>query len=66
MRILQKWAFHTPNAARRHSRRSRPKKCPPPPRYTSPAFTETTMHFDAHKPVIDDLQARILTIRDSL
>lgn len=25
-----------------------------------------TMHFDAHQPVIDDLEARILTIRDSL
>lgn len=25
-----------------------------------------TMHFDAHQGVIDDLEARILTIRDSL
>jgi len=24
------------------------------------------MHFDAHGPVIDDLEARITTIRDSL
>jgi len=24
------------------------------------------MHFDAHQPVIADLEARILTIRDSL
>jgi len=24
------------------------------------------MHFDAHQPIIDDLEARILTIRDSL
>jgi len=24
------------------------------------------MHFDAHQPVINDLEARILTIRDSL
>jgi len=24
------------------------------------------MHFDAHQPVIDDLEARITTIRDSL
>jgi len=24
------------------------------------------MHFDAHQPVIDDLEARIVTIRDSL
>ena len=24
------------------------------------------MHYDAHQPVIDDLEARILTIRDSL
>jgi len=27
---------------------------------------EDRMHFDAHQPVIDDLEARILTIRDSL
>ena len=25
-----------------------------------------TMHYDAHQPVIDDLEARITTIRDSL
>jgi len=24
------------------------------------------MHYDAHQPVINDLEARILTIRDSL
>jgi len=24
------------------------------------------MYYDAHQPVIDDLEARILTIRDSL
>ena len=24
------------------------------------------MHYDAHQPVIDDLEARIVTIRDSL
>jgi len=24
------------------------------------------MHFDAHQPVIDDLEARITAIRDSL
>ncbi len=24
------------------------------------------MHFDAHQPIINDLEARILTIRDSL
>jgi hypothetical protein len=28
--------------------------------YTAP------MHYDAHQPVINDLEARILTIRDSL
>jgi hypothetical protein len=28
--------------------------------------TMPRMHFDAHQPVIDDLKARILTIRDSL
>jgi len=24
------------------------------------------MHYDAHQPVIDDLEARIVTLRDSL
>ena len=24
------------------------------------------MHYDAHQPIIDDLEARITTIRDSL
>jgi len=24
------------------------------------------MHYDAHQPIINDLEARILTIRDSL
>jgi hypothetical protein len=24
------------------------------------------MHYDAHQPIIDDLEARIVTIRDSL
>lgn len=37
---------------------------PPPPTLRLPK--ETAMHFDAHQPVIDDLEARILTIRDSL
>jgi hypothetical protein len=27
---------------------------------------DRSMHFDAHQPVIDDLEARIMTIRDSL
>jgi hypothetical protein len=31
-----------------------------------PSDTMPTMHFDAHQPIIDDLEARILTIRDSL
>jgi len=26
----------------------------------------SAMHFETHQPVIDDLEARILTIRDSL
>ena len=26
----------------------------------------SSMHFDAHQPIIDDLEARIVTIRDSL
>ncbi|MFO0895495.1 MAG: hypothetical protein U0574_11150 [Phycisphaerales bacterium] len=30
------------------------------------AYTPALMHFDAHQPVIDDLEARILAIRDSL
>ena len=30
------------------------------PPYTPP------MHYDAHQPVLDDLKARITTIRDSL
>ena len=33
------------------------------PRHTKEPFA---MHFDAHQPVIDDLEARIVTIRDSL
>jgi hypothetical protein len=37
-------------ACRRHPRH----------RYTSP------MHFDAHQPVLDELEARITAIRDSL
>jgi hypothetical protein len=28
--------------------------------------SEAAMHYDAHQNVIDDLEARILTIRDSL
>ena len=33
----------------------------------TPRFvTLRPMHYDAHQPVIDDLEARILTIRDSL
>jgi hypothetical protein len=37
-------------------------------RLTLPIITtrEPPMHFDAHQPVINDLEARILTIRDSL
>ena len=31
-----------------------------------PSDTMPAMHFDAHQPIIDDLEARILTIRDSL
>ena len=39
--------------------------------YTLPGTSTTelgypTMHYDAHQPVLDDLEARILTIRDSL
>ena len=30
------------------------------------SYTLAVMHYDAHQPVIDDLEARILTIRDSL
>jgi hypothetical protein len=28
--------------------------------------TGATMHYDAHQPIINDLEARIVTIRDSL
>jgi hypothetical protein len=34
--------------------------------YPTQARYHGAMHFDAHQPVIDDLEARILTIRDSL
>ncbi len=39
---------------------------PPGPLAILPARRKESMHFDAHQPVIDDLEARILTIRDSL
>lgn len=60
--------LHALNAAERRFRRTAEQKdaAQPRPGYTSHASTETAMHYDAHKPVIDDLQARILTIRDSL
>ncbi len=32
----------------------------------SDSDTMPNMHFDAHQSIIDDLEARILTIRDSL
>jgi hypothetical protein len=32
----------------------------------APRCYDRRMHFDAHQPVIDDLEARITTIRDSL
>lgn len=38
----------------------------PRPAYTPDLFKEAPMHFDAHQPVIDDLEARIMTLRDSL
>ena len=31
-----------------------------------PFLPTLAMHYDAHQPVIDDLEARITTIRDSL
>jgi len=31
-----------------------------------PSDTMPPMHFEAHQPIIVDLEARILTIRDSL
>jgi hypothetical protein len=46
---------------------------PPRPRPRDPGSTSlfsplhfASMHFDAHQPIINDLEARILTIRDSL
>jgi hypothetical protein len=35
-------------------------------RAACPHFPIAPMHYDAHQPVIDDLEARILTLRDSL
>ncbi len=37
-----------------------------PLNYTSPQASSPLMHYDAHQPIIDDLEARITTIRDSL
>ena len=37
-----------------------------PPAYQMGRYPTRPMHYDAHQPVIDDLEARILTIRDSL
>jgi hypothetical protein len=34
--------------------------------FASPAPYAPPMHYDAHQPVIADLEARISTIRDSL
>ena len=34
-------------------------------KFTTPT-TISPMHYDAHQPIITDLEARILTIRDSL
>lgn len=36
------------------------------PRGNAPRPYTRPMHFDAHQPVIDDLEARITAIRDSL
>jgi hypothetical protein len=33
---------------------------------TIPRYTPRPMHYDAHQPVIDELEARINTLRDSL
>jgi hypothetical protein len=33
---------------------------------STPVLCCRLMHFDAHQPIIDDLEARIVTIRDSL
>jgi hypothetical protein len=32
----------------------------------NPRYTSRPMHYDAHQPVIDELEARINTLRDSL
>lgn len=39
---------------------------PQPPTSAYAAFGACFMHFDAHQPVINDIEARIVTIRDSL
>lgn len=51
-----------PNRADRNARGPRLNSPPAALRGTP----EHLMHYDAHQPVIDDLEARILTIRDSL
>jgi hypothetical protein len=33
---------------------------------SSLCYSPRPMHYDAHQPVIDDLEARIVTLRDSL
>jgi hypothetical protein len=37
-----------------------------PPDVAPPPAILEPMYFDAHQPIINDLEARILTIRDSL
>lgn len=39
---------------------------PPRPARRRTLYNPPPMHYDAHQPVIDDLEARIVTIRDSL
>ena len=36
------------------------------PNFRAARYTDAPMHYDAHQPVIDELEARINTLRDSL
>jgi hypothetical protein len=63
--------FHQNAAAALVSRRPRRKIAPtrsPGPAGQTPGGPDTllAMHYEAHQPVINDIEARILTMRDSL
>jgi hypothetical protein len=73
LRVRGRAAARTENAAEdaiwRKPRERLAYSCPrslcPPSRLSAFALSPP-MHYDAHQPIIADLEARILTIRDSL